>query len=83
MRSTIERSRVAPRARPKRRVARPRPGAEVGLRRRRPASRAAGAAQESLPQIDITRALLLALLMAFLTMTVLPRLLELAGAPFR
>jgi hypothetical protein len=39
-------------------------------------------ARRSLPQVDITRALLFALLIAFLTMTVLPILLELAGAPF-
>lgn len=41
------------------------------------------AARRSPPPIDITRALLLALLIAFLTMIVLPFLLESAAAPYR
>ena len=41
------------------------------------------AARQSPPPIDITRALLLALLIAFLTMTALPFLLESAAAPYR
>jgi hypothetical protein len=41
------------------------------------------AARQSPPPIEITRALLLALLMAFLTMTVLPTLLGSAAAPYR
>jgi hypothetical protein len=40
-------------------------------------------AGRSLPQVDIARAVLFTLLIAFLTMTVLPILLELASAPFR
>ena len=86
MRSTSEQSRVARRALPKRWVARPRQ--DLGAGRGRRALRPRGAAmvrpaRPSLPQVDITRALLFALLMAFVTMTVLPMLLELAGAPFR
>ena len=86
MRSTSERSRVTRRALPKRWVARSRPGIGAcrGRRVLRPRNAAmVDPARRSLPQVDITRALLFALLIAFLTMIVLPILLELAGAPFR
>jgi hypothetical protein len=86
MRSTSERSCVARRALPKRWAARSRPGngAYRGRRALRPRNAAmVGPARRSLPQVDITRAVLFTLLIAFLTMTVLPILLELAGAPFR
>jgi hypothetical protein len=82
---TSDRSRVAYRPRPERSAAPLCQGGGAGRARRDPGPGKAAAelqARQSLPQIAVMRALLLILFAAFLAMTVLPGLLQLAGAPF-